>query len=291
MLKDHSCRVLENRPCGRDLKVLRLETDGSPFGCRAGQFVMLDLPDNRFFFRRPFSVLQTPSPTQLDIFYKVVGQGTRMMAALQPGQAVKCLGPLGNSFTTPPEPERALLIGGGIGIAPLYLLGRQLQEAGATTLPHCIYGARSEAELGLHAELRELFGEARLQITTDDGSAGFGGNVCQWLAAESERVRRATHAYICGPTPMMAATADLLRQMNPGIRVEVSLEEHMPCGTGACTGCVVPRADQFLPSKVCVEGPVFPAQAIRWNWSQSVACGLNEAAAMEAAAEVSACRS
>jgi dihydroorotate dehydrogenase electron transfer subunit len=259
IVQDHVCEVVFNRDCGRGLKWLRLKTCSGEFACQPGQFVMLDLPDPRFFFRRPFSVLDVPQPGVIDIYYKIVGQGTAQMAELLPGEVMRCLGPLGIGFTPPEEPENLLYIGGGIGIAPLYHLGKSLPKAG-----HCVYGVRDAAEVGLKQELQRVFG-SRLWLATDNGSEGFHGNVCQLLESQPELVLSAKDAYICGPTRMMQATAELLLRLNPDLRVQVSLEERMPCGTGACTGCVVPRADQYLPSKVCVEGPVFDARAIRWH--------------------------
>ncbi len=270
--QDYRCEVVFNQSCGSQLKRLRLKTlsasgGAAGFACQPGQFVMVDLPEARFMFRRPFSVLQTLNGREFDLYYKVVGEGTRMMAAWEPGLQTRVLGPLGNRFAPPSQPGSALYIGGGIGIAPLFFLGKTTQKPG-----HCLYGIRTAGELGLHDELKALFGD-RLHVSTDDGSAGFHGNVCQLLEARPELAQGAQEAYVCGPTPMMAAVARLLPQLNPAMRVQVSLEEHMPCGTGACTGCVVPRADQLLPSKVCVEGPVFDARCIAWpGESRQPAC-------------------
>lgn len=258
-IQDMHCQVVYNRVCGNQLKLLRLQVQDSEFSCQPGQFVMLDLPDSRFYFRRPFSVIDAPDSHTFDIYYKNVGVGTGMMWQLQPGDSLQCLGPLGNSFTPPQSPETALYIGGGIGIAPPYLMAKNQAKAG-----HCFYGMRSAAEVGLQSELESVFGE-NLNIATDDGSLGFPGNICQLLAQKADLVGSAQEAYVCGPTRMMEATAALLKELNPAIRVEVSLEERMPCGTGACTGCVVPRTDQYLPSKVCVEGPVFDAHLIQWQ--------------------------
>lgn len=220
---------------------------------------MLDLPESKFHFRRPFSVLDTPTADTFDLYYKRVGTGTSIMWDLQPGDTLNCLGPLGIGFERPSSPKTALYIGGGIGIAPLYLMAKHQSATG-----HCFYGVRGEAEIGLEAELKAVFGK-NLNIATDNGSYGFHGNVCQLLEAQTQVVLAAKEAYVCGPMRMMQATVELLHRMNPTIQVQVSLEEHMPCGTGACTGCVIPRADQYLPSKVCVEGPVFNAKAINWQ--------------------------
>ena len=264
-LQDLTCRVLSNQDCGHGLKILRLqalESFAENFSCQPGQFVMLDLPLAEFNFRRPFSVLAVHPDGSFDVYYKIVGKGTRLIADLQPGDTLQSLGPLGVGFTPPVQPETALYVGGGIGIAPLYMLQNLVQAQGRG---HCFYGVRGQAEIGLESELKQVFGEANLHISTDDGSAGFHGNVCQLLEKQPAMVQAAQEAYICGPTRMMEAACKLLHRMNPGLQIQVSLEEHMPCGTGACTGCVVPRADQYLPSKVCVEGPVFDARSIHWH--------------------------
>jgi dihydroorotate dehydrogenase electron transfer subunit len=264
-IQDMTCEVVHNRECGNGLKMMRLRplaADGkaASFECQPGQFIMLDLPVSEFHFRRPFSVLATYNRCDLDIYYKIVGKGTRLMQELIPGDCIQCLGPLGIGFSEPTQPETALYIGGGIGIAPLYLLQRSIKTPG-----HCFYGVREQEDVGLEFELKDVFGEKNLYIATDDGSYGFHGNVCALLEQHSDKILAAQEAYICGPTRMMEAAANLLYQINPQLRVQVSLEEHMPCGTGACTGCVVPRSDQYLPSKVCVEGPVFDARSIQWD--------------------------
>lgn len=281
MLFDYCAEVIDNRDCGRGLKLLRLMPD-KPFDCAPGQFVMIDLMRPDFFFRRPFSVMSVQPGGGFDIFYKIVGKGTAIMAEWTAGQSVLSLGPLGKSFRMPEEPETALFIGGGIGIAPMFLFGEKLLQAG-TLAGHCIYGARTHAELGLAAELDALFGGDRMHYATDDGSFGFHGNVCDMLASQPERVMAAKEAYVCGPTPMMAAVYRHLAEVNPALRVQVSLEEHMPCGTGACTGCAVFRTDQALPAKVCVEGPVFEAASIRWDRESCSVMSLDDACGGEAA--------
>ncbi|MBX2860391.1 MAG: dihydroorotate dehydrogenase electron transfer subunit [Vampirovibrio sp.] len=286
-LYDYPCTVIENKRVGKGLKLMRIrQVDGiipQAFKCKPGQFVMVDLPTEQFFFRRPFSLLWVDADGAMDLYYKVVGKGTTMMEAIKPGSPIKVLGPLGSSFTKPQDPGNALFIGGGIGIAPLYFLGKKLQKQGVA-MPRCFYGVRSQNEIGLLGELKQVFGENRIMISTDDGSHGTHGNVCQILSAEKEAVQQAKEAYICGPTPMMQASVNLLKSLNPNIRIEVSLEEHMPCGTGACTGCVVGRRDQPLPSKVCLNGPVFEAGQILWpdeglcvsdlNHKEQVSCSL-----------------
>lgn len=260
-IHDYTCEVIFNRHCGGDLKVLRLRPD-RPFDCQPGQFVMLDLPLSAFHFRRPFSVLSVHDNGEFDLYYKRVGKGTALMWDLKEGDQVNCLGPLGNAFTPPQDGPSALYVGGGIGIAPLYFMGKLNPPSGT-----CFYGVRSKEEVGLEFELMDVFGERNF-ISTDDGSFGLKGNVCNLLKQHEDIIQAAQDAYICGPMRMMEASAKLLAELNPGLRIQVSLEEHMPCGTGACTGCVIPRTDQYLPSKVCVEGPVFDARSIQWHGEQ-----------------------
>ncbi len=261
-LSDQACRVIKHQTVGNHLKLLTLKPINSGFTCFPGQFVMLDLPTDVFYLRRPMSVLKVHPDGTFDIYYKIHGVGTTLLAALQVGDNINVLGPLGKMFTKPQSPETALLIGGGIGIAPIAFWGQQLQESTGSA-GQCIYGVRSKDELGIETELKATFGQ-QLHLSTDDGSGGFHGNVCQLLQTKPKLVTQAKEAYICGPTPMMKATCVLLKTLNPAIRIEVSLEEMMPCGTGACSGCVIFRRDQLLPSKTCVEGPVFNVDSIYW---------------------------
>ena len=127
-------------------------------------------------------------------------------------------------------------------------------------------------ELGLQDDLNTIFPEPNLHFTTDDGSMGFHGNVVQLLQSKPELVQNAERAYICGPSRMMEAVCNHLKSVNPAIQIQVSLESHMPCGTGACTGCVVPRPEPNLPAKVCFEGPVFNAQDILWHFADEAPC-------------------
>ncbi|MGE0199390.1 MAG: hypothetical protein AB7P76_00325 [Candidatus Melainabacteria bacterium] len=266
---DHRCTVESNTPCDSRpgnpacLYVIRFRTECPDFNAEPGQFVMIDLPESAFFFRRPMSILAVPEPGVFEVFYKVMGRGTRRMAEIRPGDIIRVLAPLGNAFAPPAAGEKLLLVGGGIGMAPLYCwAGRHAASAGGV---YGVYGARSVADLGPTVRIESVFHPDRFRFTTDDGSLGFTGNVCQFLESAPDWVTGVQRVLVCGPTPMMRATVALVKRLNPACRVEVSLEEHMPCGTGACTGCVVRRADQLLPSKVCVEGPVFEASQLVWE--------------------------
>lgn len=286
--RDYACTVVKNTPCGNHLYILTLKTE-EPLTFLPGQFVMLDLPESRFMFRRPFSVLATNKNT-FDIFYKVVGTGTQMMADFKEGLNINCLGPLGNYFSLPEANENILLIGGGIGIAPMVLFAKYLNTLGLNNNASCFYGVRSKEDVGLEDELNGLFGDNYF-LSTDDDSAGFSGRVDALLKTKQELILNAQRAYICGPTPMMKGVSQLLAELNPALDIEVSLEEHMPCGTGACSGCVVFRNDQTLPSKVCVEGPVFKSDTLIWESNTAPLANTSTSVSVnDSSCEVSACQ-
>jgi len=264
--------VTGNRALGEDLYLLRL-TPVSEADCwrvrsgKPGQFVMLDLAGEQFQFRRPFSFLDVHDDGSAEIFYKVVGRGTAEMASWREGHRVKCLVPLGQGFEDVPDNrDQVLLVAGGIGLAPLYYLAAYGFRYGAEGVPTCVYGVRNQQSFGVLDEVKSLFPHAYLEVATDDGSYGFHGNVTQLMRGWApERLQSFSHAYVCGPNPMMKAVAETLTELHPAMKVYVSLENAMPCGTGACYGCVVATAPSGEPKRACVEGPVFLAQHLQWG--------------------------
>jgi dihydroorotate dehydrogenase electron transfer subunit len=273
-LLDQPCVVVQHTMVGPGLFVLVLHPTVTTFttifspvieriAITPGQFVMLDLPTKTFYFRRPFSVMDVTPEGDLVIYYKVVGDGTQQMANLQLGDCVTVLGPLGNGFLPVTQLGNLLLVGGGIGIAPMAFMG-QCQSVGHNQ-PHCVYGVRGVADLGVEKILLSIFDAEHLHITTEDGSAGLNGRVTDWLQQNQSVVKHCNSVLVCGPTPMMKAVVACVGAINPTATCYVSLEERMPCGTGACSGCVVSRSDQLLPSKTCTDGPVFLAQSIVWH--------------------------
>lgn len=267
-MRDTPYQVISQTQQGPGLFRLVL-TGGGMDEVKPGQFVMLSVPSERFYFRRPFSVADMPEKGQISVFYKVFAEGTQRLAGLQPGDRVDVLGPLGNGFPVPESLEHTLLLAGGIGVAPM-ICALQAWH-GKKALPRLVYGARNQQELGEWP--RALFETTyattpeRLGWVTDDGSHGHKGYVHQWL--ENQQAVGWLHdlkdAYICGPTPMMAASVNALTQLAPQARIWVSLEEHMPCGMGACTGCVVSVKNEPLPVKTCVAGPVFDGRLLNWG--------------------------
>jgi dihydroorotate dehydrogenase electron transfer subunit len=223
-----------------------------------GQFVMVrgaswgEAP----LLARPMSVLSAGS--EPSILIRVVGEGTRRMARAVPGELFTVLGPLGNGWRAPPPGRRPLLVGGGVGIAPLLFWARSLTEQGLH--PVGIYAARTDR----HLPLADEFGEVtQMWITTEDGSKGQHGLATDALET---RLEPDMTVYTCGPEPMMARVAQICAAHD--IPCEVSLEAPMACGIGVCLGCAVPTTDGgFLYA--CDEGPCVDATRIDWLRSSS----------------------
>jgi len=217
---------------------------------KPGQFYMLTAAERwgggageRPFLPRAFSVLRAHAG-ELRFLIEDVGPGTRRLCELRPGDGLLLVGPLGNGFAPPREGRAPLLVGGGIGIAPLAIWQDELGE-GATALA----GFRDAA----HAAGAALLAEAT--VATDDGSVGHHGLVTELL--EDELAGRAddVEVYACGPPPMLEAVRETCS--DHGVPAQLALESGMACGFGACFGCVVPTVDGYI--RLCVDGPVLDA--------------------------------
>ncbi len=235
----------------------------SPSGTGRGQSPSGTVP----LLRRPLSILDAnPEAGTIDLIYKVVGLGTRVLSQIPVGAQVDLLGPLGHPFEAPPTLRTAILVGGGVGIPPLYFLAKWLVEQCQVK---AFLGARTKEWVICRDPFRKL--GVDVHVATDDGTLGHRGSVIELLKRflrATDDARRTTVLYICGPTPMMAAAATWARQK--GLPAQVSLEERMGCAMGCCLGCVVeistePAASHSRFQRVCTEGPVFPAEAILWK--------------------------
>ena len=212
-----------------------------------GEFVHLDIPG--YYLRRPFSVCDT-SPEGFTLLYKTVGEGTRALSTLPVGTSLSVLTGLGKGFDASACREKALLVGGGLGAAPLYLLAKELRKEGKEAT--VILGFNKADEIVLQEEFENLCGSVTL--TTLDGSAGVKGFVTDALKALKPAY---DYFYTCGPMVMMKAVCQQLE--GPG---EASLEERMGCGAGFCYGCSIHTASG--PRRVCKDGPVFKKEEILW---------------------------
>ena len=250
-----------------DLKVVSVEriheryvllklTDSQPLPeMLPGQFVEVRVDGtSHTFLRRPISINYVDRDrNELWLLVATVGDGTRRMAEMQPGELLNCVLPLGNGFTPAKSGEKVLLVGGGVGVAPLLYMGAEMQKAGIE--PTFLLGARSAKNL-LMLPLFKRYG--RVFMTTEDGSEGEKGFVTNHSLLQQEHFDRIS---TCGPTPMMKAVARYARQA--GIDCEVSLENLMACGVGACLCCVEKTTEGNLC--VCKEGPVFNVNRLLWQ--------------------------
>jgi len=252
------CRVIRLERLSADTWRLFLSAPKVAAQARPGQFVMLGLnPGYDPLLRRPFSVHCTDGD-ELVLYFRVVGKGTAWLSAARPGDELPILGPLGKGFRLMPAP--AVLVGGGIGIAPLLLLAKELagDNNPATAI---ILAARSAPDLTPLAESFRPWA-ANLLFATDDGSLGRKGRADEALFSLSPAPD--VVVYACGPPPMLAAIARFC--LKEKIACQVSIESAMACGMGACLGCATPAAsgDHGQYVHVCVDGPVFDAEALPW---------------------------
>lgn len=230
--------------------------DGALPEMAPGQFAELRVDNSSStFLRRPISINNVDrEKNEVWFLVQVVGDGTTHLASLQQGDVLNTVLPLGNSFSTPfDKAERLLLVGGGVGTAPMLYLGRHLKEKGYN--PTFLLGARSNADL-LELDLFKKYGE--VFITTNDGSAGEAGFVTQHSILNEVKFDR---IYCCGPKPMMQAVAHYAKTQN--IHCEVSLENMMACGVGACLCCVENTQEGHVC--VCKDGPVFNIEKLLWQ--------------------------
>ena len=220
-----------------------------------GQFVEVRVDGSRStFLRRPISINYVDRrQNELWLLVAVVGEGTRRLAELKDGDRLNCLLPLGNGFTPAKSGERVLLIGGGVGVAPLLFMGAEMKEKGIE--PTFLLGARTAKDV-LLLDIFKRYG--RVFVTTEDGSDGEKGFVTNHSILQQEHFDRIS---TCGPTPMMKAVARHAKAV--GIDCEVSLENLMACGLGACLCCVEKTTEGNLC--VCKDGPVFDVQRLLWT--------------------------
>lgn len=235
-MKDVLLKIEKNIQVGSDIYLMRLAGDVCEIK-NPGEFINITVPG--YYLRRPISVCDFGSG-YVDILYKVLGHGTKDMSNFPSGMELQCLVGLGNGFDIT-KSQKPLLVGGGIGIAPLVGLAREFNKKGIK--PTLVYGARTQNDIVLTDELEKL---CELHLCTDDGSLGYKGNVIECIKSSNLDF---DYYYSCGPQKML----EFLSKVYPNGCV--SLEARMGCGFGACMGCSIETTKG--PKRVCKEGPVF----------------------------------
>lgn len=236
-----------------------------------GQFLMLKVTDAIDpLLRRPFGLFDVGTftaeyagcgaQTYCEILYKVVGKGTKLLSALHHGDVVDLLAPLGRGFDLGPAGEEKVLVGGGVGLAPLYYLAKALVERGEKV--RLFAGGRNRDDILCITEFERLGVET--YVATDDGTLGESGFVTQVL---ERHLNKGMRIFACGPTPMLDAVAKMSARHE--VPCQVSMEAYMACGVGACLGCVMKGANHTEATPdyrcVCKDGPVFDGFDLQWS--------------------------
>ena len=249
-------KVRETVAVGKQFVLLRL-TDSEPLPeMLSGQFVEVRVDNTpSVLLRRPISIhYYNKENNELGLLVQLIGDGTRWMATLKAGDTLNVVLPLGNGFTLPTSTDESpLLVGGGVGVAPLLYLGMKLKEMGVT--PTFLLGSRTENEL---MQIDEFKKYGPVYITTENGAVGEKGYVTQHSVLANNKF---SQVYTCGPKPMMMAVARWAKSAN--VPCEVSLENKMACGVGACLCCVEDTKEGNVC--VCKEGPVFSIDKLSWQ--------------------------
>ncbi len=226
-----------------------------------GQFVMVGFGTSGWgspFLPRPNSVAAVRGG-ELGLLIRVYGEGSRRLAMLRPGDRALLLGPIGVPFDLG-EARRVLCVAGGVGLAPFLFLPGWLRGAGSSVEPRLLYGEREGAAVFDPEKIRAISG-LEAEIWTEDGSQGRHGRVIEGIQLDGIELILA-----CGPTPMLKAVRRLA--LDSDLPCQLAVEEHMACGLGTCIGCAIETVDLESGaagySLVCVEGPVFPAERLRW---------------------------
>lgn len=249
MLKEKILRVDKIAPV---IYKMTIESESIARYALPGQFVNVKCSEGiNAMLRRPISICNVDrSANTFDIVFQIKGTGTELLSRMQPGERVDLLAPLGNSFDLNKKYKKIAVIGGGIGIFPLLFL---LNESNATE-KRSYLGFRNKEFAVLEDEFKKF--ADYINISTDDGSYGYNGLVTDMLAADLDKIKP-DMLYACGPTPMIKQVIRLAEKL--GVPSQVSMEQRMGCGIGACLvcACKTKHGDEWEYSHICKDGPVF----------------------------------
>ena len=267
-----SARIADQTCVAPGFHLLRVYVPAPFLDCVPGQFVMVRIGEGEpFFLPRPISihsVYKLNRFTVCELLYQVVGKGTLALSRLKKGGRLLVQGPLGRGFEMPAAERRVVLVAGGMGVAPIQYLAERIasesKRSGQKREIICYQGARTGDLLLELDRLRNAC--ADLRLSTDDGSRGYGGTVTELFARDLPILReRPLMVYACGPHPMLRSLHREIRET--GIACQVSIEEKMACGVGACLGCAVKDSAGGYRC-ACKEGPVFDLEELAWDESE-----------------------
>jgi len=247
-------KIVENQRISKNLYTLKLKAPDIARTIKVGQFINIYFQNDVKIFPRPFSISEVKEDL-LFLRYKIIGSQTRKMSTWKKGYEIRILGPLGNSFDISENVKSHILVGGGIGVAPLFYLRDQLYQKGGKI--HFFVGATTQKE---HYFTED--DKSNLYLATDDGTLGFDGTVVALLKEHYPELSKPAVIYCCGPEPMLEALKSFGHRHD--IEVQVSMEKIMACGNGLCQGCAIRTEDHMDRDYllVCKDGPIFNARDI-----------------------------
>lgn len=250
MIKKEEAKIISLDEIAQDTIKLVLKNEYISKHAKAGQFVHIKVAEHSL--RRPISIASSdPFEQTITLLFKVIGSGTKKLASYQIGDTVDLLGPNGNPFPTSQlqEGDSVLLVGGGIGVPPLYFLAKTLAEKKVNV--QAILGFQGKQYVFYHEAFKAL---CNVIVVTDDGSYGEKGLVTDY----TNQVAPFSRYYSCGPLPMLKAVKEQLKDKEGYL----SFEQRMACGIGACYACVIPTTEDGKYKKICHDGPVFNANEV-----------------------------
>jgi dihydroorotate dehydrogenase electron transfer subunit len=247
-------KIVDNKRVADDLFILELSSDDKKAVFKPGQFVQVRVDNSpSTFLRRPISVHDVDyKRNTFKLLIQIVGSGTEVLSKLSKNDLLNLVYPLGNSFSDPNPGEKVLLVGGGVGVAPLLFLGKHLTSIGYK--PEWLLGFRNRSRV---IDLADFSAIGKVNLTTEDGSEGEKGYVTNHSVLVQKHFDR---VYCCGPDPMMKAVAEYC--ISNGVECEVSLENLMACGFGICLCCIVSTVRGNICT--CTDGPVFNITDLKW---------------------------
>lgn len=247
--KQHKARITLINQVSKSLYYIEFEPDNK-FESKAGQFVSILCPNNTL--RRPFSIASLED-NKIGVLFKKKGEGTEYIASLNVGDTIDFIGAMGNGFKFD-QKERALLIGAGVGVAPVFYLKNEMNKVGVDN--RLIAGFVSKEEIPCNMEFDS--------IATDDGSIGLKGSILDYVENEINEYKP-TSIYACGPHIVLKKITDISQKYN--IPCFVALEKVMACSIGVCRGCVIKllKNGKLVNASVCQDGPVFKGEEVVWQ--------------------------